>query len=303
MKLQFDGTQPFQLDAIAAVVDLFDGQPRSEPGYAPLRLTDYGPMFAGRVQTELGVGNHLILDEARLARNARAVQLRNDIEVADEHAPLSGWEMFDVPANMARRCPHFSVEMETGTGKTYVYLRTIRELAKRYGFLKFVIVVPSVAIREGVLKNLEITHEHFETLFDRQPCASGNTSKPASQEHLKTGQSSVRGEGWCSGEPSRCKRLEEPPALLSSTLFSRPGAAPRAKLGARRQSQIADLRWPAPAMKSRERRAWRAQRADPTEGRARSSRGSRRRGAYSAELEDLPTFVRQLRGPHLSTCA
>src|SRR5690606_33470465 len=64
---------------------------------------------------------------------------------------------------------HFSVEMETGTGKTYVYLRTIYELNKLYGFKKFVIVVPSVAIREGVLKNLEITHEHFQTLYDNVP--------------------------------------------------------------------------------------------------------------------------------------
>lgn len=64
---------------------------------------------------------------------------------------------------------HFSVEMETGTGKTYVYLRTIYELNKQYGFKKFVIVVPSVPIREGVLKNLQITHEHFQTLYDNTP--------------------------------------------------------------------------------------------------------------------------------------
>jgi type III restriction enzyme len=64
---------------------------------------------------------------------------------------------------------HFSVEMETGTGKTYVYLRTIYELFNQYGFKKFVIVVPSVAIREGVLKNLEITHEHFQNLYDNVP--------------------------------------------------------------------------------------------------------------------------------------
>jgi type III restriction enzyme len=63
-------------------------------------------------------------------------------------------------------CPHFSIEMETGTGKTYVYLRTIFELSRRYGFRKFVIVVPSVAVREGVLKNIAITKGHFETLFD-----------------------------------------------------------------------------------------------------------------------------------------
>ena len=62
---------------------------------------------------------------------------------------------------------NFSVEMETGTGKTYVYLRTIHELSKLYGFKKFVIVVPSIAIREGVLKNLQITHEHFQTLYDK----------------------------------------------------------------------------------------------------------------------------------------
>jgi type III restriction enzyme len=62
--------------------------------------------------------------------------------------------------------PNFTVEMETGTGKTYVYLRTVHELSKTYGFKKFVIVVPSVAIREGVLKSLQITKEHFQTLYD-----------------------------------------------------------------------------------------------------------------------------------------
>ncbi len=77
--------------------------------------------------------------------------------------------MFDAPANIAAACPHFSVEMETGTGKTYVYLRTIFELSRRYGFQKFIIVVPSVAIREGVLKNIEITAEHFRALYNNPP--------------------------------------------------------------------------------------------------------------------------------------
>lgn len=170
MKLQFDGNQPFQIAAVKAVIDLFDGQPRSEPTSSPVRLQDYGVLFQGQVQTELGVGNHLILDEARLRQNARAVQQSNDIEVADEAAELSAWELFDEPAQMTRRCPHFAVEMETGTGKTYVYLRTIRELSRRYGFRKFVIVVPSIAIREGVLKNLEVTAEHFGDLFEHEPC-------------------------------------------------------------------------------------------------------------------------------------
>ena len=93
----------------------------------------------------------------------------NDIEVADPAAALEAWELFDGPANQARPCPHFSVEMETGTGKTYVYLRTIFELSRRYGFQKFIIVVPSVAIREGVLKNIEITAEHFRALYNNLP--------------------------------------------------------------------------------------------------------------------------------------
>ncbi|MFN9968913.1 MAG: DEAD/DEAH box helicase family protein, partial [Phycisphaerae bacterium] len=152
------------------MVDLFDGQPRSESTSSPLRLQDYGVLFRGQAQSELGVGNHLILDEGRLRQNTRAVQMRNDIEVADEQAALSAWELRDEPANTMRRCPHFAVEMETGTGKTYVYLRTIRELSRRYGWRKFVVVVPSIAIREGVLKNLEVTKEHFGDLFDHEPC-------------------------------------------------------------------------------------------------------------------------------------
>ena len=95
--------------------------------------------------------------EDKLRDNLRAVQVRNDIEAADAAAPPDASELFDGPANRSRLCPHFSVEMETGTGKTYVYLRTIFELSRRYGFQKFIIVVPSVAIREGVLKNIEIT--------------------------------------------------------------------------------------------------------------------------------------------------
>ncbi len=95
-----------------------------------------------------------------LHKNTRAIQGRNEIDVSDGNAPLEGWPL------PGRQCPHFSVEMETGTGKTYVYLRTIYELATRYGFRKFIIVVPSVAIREGVLKNIEITHEHFKALYE-----------------------------------------------------------------------------------------------------------------------------------------
>ena len=111
----------------------------------------------------------MLLAEDKLPANARLIQARNDIEIADPSAALESWELFDAPANAVRRCPHFSVEMETGTGKTYVYLRTIFELSRRYGFQKFIIVVPSVAIREGVLKNIEITREHFRSLYNNLP--------------------------------------------------------------------------------------------------------------------------------------
>ena len=169
MKIQFDGNQQFQLDAVAAITDLFDGQPQSTPEYAVIDMGTGTGLFAGQEQSELGVGNQLLVAEDKLLENTHAIQIRNDIEAADPAVALEAWELFDGPANQLRHCPHFSVEMETGTGKTYVYLRTIFELSRRYGFQKFIIVVPSVAIREGVLKNIEITAGHFRTLYNNLP--------------------------------------------------------------------------------------------------------------------------------------
>jgi type III restriction enzyme len=169
MKIQFDANQAFQLDAISAVADLFDGQPQDAPEFSIIKTVENAELFAGQERTELGVGNRLLLNDDKLRINARSIQARNDIEVANESAPLEGWALFDGAANAARTCPHFSVEMETGTGKTYVYLRTIFELSRRYGFKKFIVVVPSVAIREGVLKNIEITADHFKALYDNMP--------------------------------------------------------------------------------------------------------------------------------------
>ena len=169
MKLQFDANQQFQLDAIAAVTDLFEGQPKGAPEYAVINLGDMGGLLAGQERTELGVGNRLLLDNEKLRSNTRNVQARNDIENPDPTAPLEAWDLPDPHLNITRACPHFSIEMETGTGKTYVYLRTIFELSHRYGFQKFIIVVPSVAIREGVLKNIEITSEHFRSLYNNIP--------------------------------------------------------------------------------------------------------------------------------------
>jgi type III restriction enzyme len=148
VKLQFDSNQDYQLHAIQSVVDLFEGQPLNKGEFEfSLAQTEGSLTFS-----EYGVGNKISLSEDAILENLKRVQERNGLTVS---LKLDGM--------------NFSVEMETGTGKTYVYLRTIYELNKKYGFKKFIIVVPSIAIREGVLKNLEITHEHFKMLYNKVP--------------------------------------------------------------------------------------------------------------------------------------
>jgi type III restriction enzyme len=169
MKLQFDPNQQFQLDAVSAVVDLFEGQPNGEPDYAVVKRTFWGDLAAQTEGLVVSSGNQLLIDRERLRVNLRSVQSRNDIETTDLAASPESWALTDPVDGSARLCPHFSVEMETGTGKTYVYLRTIFELSTRYGFQKFIIVVPSVAVREGVLKSIQITTEHFRALYNNLP--------------------------------------------------------------------------------------------------------------------------------------
>ncbi|HNT79593.1 MAG TPA: DEAD/DEAH box helicase family protein [Bacteroidia bacterium] len=145
MKLHFDSNQDYQIDAIKSITDIFEGQPLSSGDF------EFSMTSSGTLLSENGFGNRLALTEEQIWENIKTIQQRNEIKDIKEE--LQGM--------------NFSVEMETGTGKTYVYLRTIYELQKLYGFKKFVIVVPSVAIREGVLKNLQITHEHFQSLYDK----------------------------------------------------------------------------------------------------------------------------------------
>jgi len=152
MKLHFEPDLDFQLQAIEAVCDLFRGQEVCRTEFtvtADPTATQSQIAFA---ENELGVGNRLALLDEEIFKNLKDVQLRNGVPPSDSLA--SG---------------DFTVEMETGTGKTYVYLRTIFELNKRYGFTKFVIVVPSVAIKEGVYKSIQITEEHFRTLYSGTP--------------------------------------------------------------------------------------------------------------------------------------
>ena len=164
MKLHFEPNLDYQLQAIEAVCDLFRGQEicRTEftvtmkvpaaiaddmfPGTVPQQMT------LGVAESDLGVGNRLTLLDDELHYNLSDIQLRGGL-----------------PPSSTLASGDFTVEMETGTGKTYVYLRSIFELNKRYGFTKFVIVVPSVAIKEGVYKTLQITEDHFKGLYAGVP--------------------------------------------------------------------------------------------------------------------------------------
>ena len=155
MKFQFDAQQAYQLDAIRAVTDLFTGQPAAAGTF------EWQPdVFGGELLDRLGVANALAISDARLLENLRAVQAGN----FPKEKPA---ESLALDALLGAR--NFSVEMETGTGKTYVYLRTIHELHREYGWKKFVIVVPGVAIREGVLQSLRAMAEHFAALYGNVP--------------------------------------------------------------------------------------------------------------------------------------
>ena len=163
MELQFSANQEYQLDAINSVVALFNGQPQAS-GVGDFSIQSDG--LLSLALTEKGLANQLTITADQLLSNCRKVQAENN---QPESEALLGLTLES--GETLGPFPNFTVEMETGTGKTYVYLRTIYELHKLYGFKKFVIVVPSVAIREGVIKNLQITHAHLQGLYDHEPCS------------------------------------------------------------------------------------------------------------------------------------
>jgi type III restriction enzyme len=174
MKLQFDKNQEYQLQAIQSVIDLFEGQPLSNSDFE-FSMADSN---SGSITfTEAGVGNNLALTEEELLANLIKVQKANQLrpdEISTAIEKLKYQEEIESDGkveinNVECSFPNYSIEMETGTGKTYVYLRSIYELNKVYGFKKFVIVVPSVAIREGVIKSLQITFDHFQEIYENQP--------------------------------------------------------------------------------------------------------------------------------------
>ncbi|MEQ1667886.1 MAG: DEAD/DEAH box helicase family protein [Sulfuriferula sp.] len=156
MKLQFK-TQDYQLAAVQAVVDAFRGQTRAQALFDnPLPATQSN---ASLVLTAQGIANCLVLDDRQLLSNVQAVQARYN--AVHEGEPLLAVSDALVKINPDDDFANLSIEMETGTGKTYVFISTIHALSRAYGWKKFVIVVPSVAIREGTLKNLAVTEAHF----------------------------------------------------------------------------------------------------------------------------------------------
>ena len=157
MEFKFESNQEFQLRSIESVVKLFQGQ----------------SYVAGKLEFQHGSGlaavsNSLEVDDEIVLQNLRTVQSDNELpqdsrlEYIEEKIVCLGKEKYIRFAN-------FSIEMETGTGKTYVYLRTLLELFRQYGLRKSIIVVPSVAVREGVIKTLKVTQAHLRQLYDNPP--------------------------------------------------------------------------------------------------------------------------------------
>jgi type III restriction enzyme len=170
MKIKFDSELIYQQDAIKSIFGIFKGQEVCQSNFSvpkwdfksfsqaeQLQIPLFGKDHAPSVQASLldddlkdiGVGNKLSLLPEEILENLREIQLKNGLPQSEDLTTMN-----------------FTVEMETGTGKTYVYLRSIFELNKLYGFTKFIIVVPSIAIKEGVYKSLQITKDHFKSIYD-----------------------------------------------------------------------------------------------------------------------------------------
>ncbi|MCW1968972.1 MAG: DEAD/DEAH box helicase family protein [Anaerolineae bacterium] len=163
LQLKFDANQPHQIDAVQRVVTLFEGLPRQTTAFT---------LSGGEIVANLSEYDDL--SESWLLDNLLEAQRQSHFEAADQARRLEyddgpTLDVGSAQSGSFARYPSFTIEMETGTGKTYVYLRTIYELRQRYGFGKFVIVVPSVAIYEGVRKSFAITRDHFRALYGNEP--------------------------------------------------------------------------------------------------------------------------------------
>lgn len=155
MKFKFK-IQQYQTDAVENTVAVFRGQPTHTLSTYRRDLGTYQNQRIIYKEEEAGYGNHrLELDKQTILRNIRSIQNLYDI------APSETLAKGVAPVNL-------DIEMETGTGKTYVYIKTMFELNKQYGWSKFIVVVPSIAIREGVAKSFTMLEEHFMELYAKK---------------------------------------------------------------------------------------------------------------------------------------
>lgn len=154
MKLQFKH-QKFQADAARAVVDVFAGQPYLTPSYRMDRGTGYVQQSLTEKQDFMGFCNQKIVPELSdrlILENLQKIQMENQIQ----------------PSQKLEGRYNLTIEMETGVGKTYTYIKTMYELNKHYGWSKFIVVVPSIAVREGVYKSFQMTQEHFAEEYGKK---------------------------------------------------------------------------------------------------------------------------------------
>ena len=157
LKFKFDPNQAHQTKAIENSILLFDCLPEYEVDY------QLGDEIISNLPQDSG------MEEEWLYNNLSRVQEENNIQTQMNLDWDDGLLLADIENGVDMwRYPVYTIEMETGTGKTYVYLRTINELKKNYGFRKFIIIVPSIAIYEGVKKAFEITKSHFQSLYGNE---------------------------------------------------------------------------------------------------------------------------------------
>ncbi|MDR0894917.1 MAG: DEAD/DEAH box helicase family protein [Prevotellaceae bacterium] len=151
MKLQFENHLDYQDEAVESICGIFEGEEVFRSNFSLVPTHHAADLFPNI--SHIGIGNAFKLTDEELLQNIRRIQLRNGLTQTTERT-------------LRQAGMNFSVEMETGTGKTYVYTKTMLELHRRYGFTKFIVVVPGIAIKEGVKASFDLTREHFRTLYD-----------------------------------------------------------------------------------------------------------------------------------------
>lgn len=154
MKIKFESLE-YQNIAVESICSLFHGQDLSELSFKVDPNNAFGTIFS---EDGIGIANHLNITVDTLLKNLNKVQVNNKLVPSPSFTGTN------------TQFPQVNIEMETGTGKTFVYLKTIYELNKQYGFKKFVIVVPSVAIKEGVIKTFDSTQSYFQGQYNSTPC-------------------------------------------------------------------------------------------------------------------------------------